>query len=217
MSEALGKIDKPLVEEFKKGKKLYFVPLVFGGKESEAEYLEKFNRYWEQIEEQIANLESKLGPVSRVYCEMISVGGEEGLKGIKNLNEKSHGVASRRLGMGAQLEVAEDDELLTEFMDWGRCLLVGLQNKRVFDTVYESYTAASRKRDEYIARHMDETLKPDETGLLFMREGHHVQFCSDIQLFYVSPPALDEINRWLRDREARVRKSEDAEHPNAEV
>ena len=35
---------------------------------------------------------------------------------------------------------------------------------------------------------------------MFIREGHQVQFPSDIQVFYVAPPALDEIKRWLRDR-----------------
>ena len=29
MSEELGKIEKPLAEDFKAGRKLYFVPLVF--------------------------------------------------------------------------------------------------------------------------------------------------------------------------------------------
>ena len=36
-----------------------------------------------------------------------------------------------------------------------------------------------------------------------MRENHQVQFPPDVQVFYVAPPALDEIRRWLREREAK--------------
>ena len=94
-----------------------------------------------------------------------------------------------------------------EFMDWNRCLAVGLQNQKVFTTVYKSYIEASEKRNKYISGQINETLKAEEIGVLFMREGHQVQFPPDIQVFYVTPPALDEINRWFRDREVRVNDS----------
>ena len=135
---------------------------------------------------------------------MIPSGGEEGLKALKDLNEKSYEAVQSRVKKGAQLEATEDAELLTEFMDWSRCLAVGLQNPKVFNTVYEAYTEAGKKRNEFISKHIDETLKTDEIGILFMKEGHQVQFPSEIEVFYVAPPMLDEINRWLRDREAQL-------------
>jgi hypothetical protein len=88
-------------------------------------------------------------------------------------------------------------------MDWTRCLAIGLQNQEVLTKVYESYAEAGKNRNEHIARQIDDTLKTDEIGILFMREGHQVQFSSDIQVFYVAPPALDEIKRWLRDQEVK--------------
>jgi hypothetical protein len=42
--------------------------------------------------------------------------------------------------------------------------------------------------------------------LLFIREGHLVQFPPDIDVFSVAPPALDEIHRWARDRAAKREK-----------
>jgi len=39
---------------------------------------------------------------------------------------------------------------------------------------------------------------------VLMREGHQVQFPLDIQVFYVAPPGLDEVKRWLRDPEAKA-------------
>lgn len=213
MSGELGKIEKPAVEEFEKGRKLYFVPLIYRGQESPEEYLEKFNRYWNQVEDKIGSLELKLGQVSRLYHELVPYGGEDGIKAVKELNNKSYEIISNRLDKGAQLEAAEENDLLTELMDWSRCLAVGLQNQKVFATVYQSCAETARKRNEFIARRIDETLKPDEIGILFMREGHEVQFPADIRVFYVAPPALDEIGRWLRDRD---NKKPAPEEPEAE-
>ena len=206
MSQELGKIEKPPAEEFKKGRKLYFVPLIYCEKEPPAEYLEKFNNYWDQVENQVSSLELKLGRIDRIFHELISAGGEDGAKVIKDLNDRSYQIVENRLGKGTQLEATEEAELLTEFMDWSRCLLLGLQNQQVFTTVYEYYTEANKKRNEHIAKKIDETLKEDEVGILFMREGHQVQFPSDIKVFYVVPPALDEIKRWLRDQGTKTPK-----------
>ena len=201
MAEELGKIEKPPVEGFQKGRKLYLVPLIYCGEETPVEYLDKFHRYWEQVEKQINELELKLGSANRIYHELIPDGGEDGIKAIKELNERSHSIIRTCMDKGAQLEAVEDADLLTEFMDWSRCLVIGLQNQKVFTKVYESYLEVSKKRNEYIASKIDETLKADEIGVLLMRENHQVQFPQDLQIFYVAPPALDEIKRWIRERE----------------
>lgn len=206
MAEELGKIEKPPVESFKKGRKLYFIPLVYGGKDLPEDYLQKFNKYWEQVEKQVAELALKLGEVNRVYHELVAASGEEGLKAIADLSEKSRKIVGDCLEKQAQLEPVEDNDILTEFMDWSRCLIIGLQNPRVMSRVYESYLEAGKKRNEYIARKIDETLKENEIGLLLMRENHQVQFPADIQVFYIAPPALDEIKRWLRENEAKLDK-----------
>lgn len=203
MSEELGKIERPEAGGFKKGRKLYFVPLFYVGKDAPAEYLEKLDNYWKQVEQHVNNLEAKLGQVSRIFHELVPSSGEDGVKAVKDLNEKCYEIVKSRVEKGAQLEATEDGELLTEFMDWGRCLGIGLQNQKVFTRIYESYIEVSKKRNEFITKHIDETLKVDEAGILFMREGHQVQFPADIEIFYVSPPALDEINRWFRDHEAK--------------
>ena len=185
------------------GRKLYFVPLVYCGSEPPAEYLEKHDKYWKQVENQVSDLELKLGKAGRIYHELVSVGGESGLKVIKDLSDKSHQIIKNKLHKGAQLEATEEIELLTEFIDWSKCLAAGLQNQTVFTRIYQSYTEASKRRSEHIARQIDETLKANETGILFMEEGHQVQFPSDIQLFYIAPPALDEIKRWIRDHNTK--------------
>ncbi|MFC1860605.1 hypothetical protein ACFLYC_03440 [Chloroflexota bacterium] len=97
MSAELGKIEKPSVEEFKTGRKLYFVPLLYGSKELPADYLKIFNKYWKQVDDQISDLELKLGPTNRIYHELIPSAGEDGLKALKNLSEKSFKIVKKRV------------------------------------------------------------------------------------------------------------------------
>jgi hypothetical protein len=204
MAEELGKIEKPEAEKFLKGRKLFFVPLIFTPPETEPEFTEKVTAYWDQVEEHVRNLESKLGEVTRIFHELVPVGGDEGSKVIQQLNDASYQFALPRMIKGAEVQPLEDTDLLTQFMDWSRCLAIGLQNQTVIEKIYELYSEVHSNRNEAMAKNLDDALKEDEIGILLMREGHHVQFPSDIQVFYVSPPGLDELKRWFREREAEL-------------
>ena len=203
MSEELGKMEKPSAEEFKGKRKLFFVPFIYSDREAPNEYQKKLNNYWKQVENQIEDLESKLGEINRIYHELVPVGGDDGNTAVKELNEQGHNIIKLCMEKGAQLEALEDSDLLTELMDWGKCLTIGLQNEGVIGKVYQSYVEVNKKRNEHISSRIEETLKADEVGILLMREGHQVQFPPDIQVFYIAPPALDEIKRWSREQMER--------------
>jgi hypothetical protein len=210
MTEQLGKIEKLEVEHFKQGKKLYLVPLVYSGEEAPDEYKEKCSRYWQQVTEQLANLASKIGRVDRVYHESIFQCGEDGMKAVERLNPNSYQIAKTQCDNGAIFETIEERELFEEVMDWQRCLMLGFLSDKVAGKVTEFYVEAARKRNEFMAKKISETLKGDEAGLLFIREEHSVQFPNDVEVFSIFPPALDEIHRWLRDQ-ARLEVEKPAE------
>ncbi len=204
MAQELGKIEKLPVENYKKGRKLFYIPVIYFNESLPEDFMKKFNRYWEQVEKQIMELSTKLGDVNKIYHELIAVPGEEGIATIKDLNKAGYKIVQACMDKNAQLEALEDPDFLTEFMDWSRCLLVGLQNANVVTKVYEAYTEVSKKRNDAMAHKIDETLKENEIGMVMMRESHQVQFPADIQVFYISPPALDDIKRWLREQEQNV-------------
>ena len=208
MTEQLGKMEKPEAERFTGKRKLYLIPLIFAGKKAPPEYRAKFKLYWEQVGKHVANLESKIGKVNHVYHESITVAGKDGLKAAERLNPSSGRIAKEKCQSGAVLEVTEDKELDEESLDWERFLLMGFISQKVAKMVSEFYVEASRKRYEHVARRIDETLKVNEVGILFIREGHPVQFPQDIEVFSVAPPALDEIHRWQRERLATEKKDE---------
>ena len=208
MAEPLGKIEKPEAKDFTSKRKLYLIPLIFSGEEAPSEYVAKFNLYWQQVSEHIANLEAKIGKVSHIYHESIILAGEDGLKAMEKLNPSSCHVAREKCQSDAVLEATEDKELAEESVDWERFILMGFISQKVAEMVSQFYVQALKKRYEHIARRVDETLKADEAGMLFIREGHMVQFPQDIEVFSVAPPALDEIHRWQRERLAAEKKGE---------
>lgn len=204
MAEELGRIEKPEVEKFREGRKIFFVPLIFAPPEPEAEFTEKVNAYWKEVDEHVKNLESKLGRVAKIFHELVPIGGSEGSMVMQQINAASYHFALPRIIEGAEVQAFEDTELLTQFMDWSRCLAIGLQNENVINKIYDHYAEVHAKRNEAMATNLDEALGDKEIGMVLMREGHRVQFPTDVEVFYVSPPGLDELKRWFRAREAEL-------------
>ncbi|MBN1644400.1 MAG: hypothetical protein JW856_06250 [Dehalococcoidales bacterium] len=207
MTGELGKIEKLDVEQFGL-RKLYVIPLFFTGTDAPQDYKEKLESYWREVNEQIANQEVKVGKVKRIYHESISAGGEDGLKISEKINSLSYLIVKDKCDCGAVLEAAEQAELADECMDWERCLLMGFFSQKAAQTVADFYRDAAKKRYEYIGRHIDETLQKGEVAMLFIREGHPVQFAGDIEVFNVAPPSLDSLHRWLRDRSKAMEEGE---------
>lgn len=199
MTEVLGKLEKPAAKKFQGGRKLYLVPLVFVGKDAPDDYRQKVELYWQQVAEQLTGLEQKIGRIKKIYHESVSLDGENGLAIIERMNESGYPLVKKKCAQGAELVATEDMELFAQSLDWGNCLRV-VMSAGVFQKISEFYREATEKRFNYIARRIDETLAEEEAGALFISERHSLQFPPTIQVFYISPPALDEIHRWFRER-----------------
>ena len=77
--------------------------------------------------------------------------------------------------------------------------MIPLASASVGSKLQEWHSESNRQRYEHIAANIDSTLGENETGLLLISERHQVQFPSDVEVFYVSPPALDEYRRWFNN------------------
>ena len=69
----------------------------------------------------------------------------------------------------------------------------------VRSTAIDGFQEATSRRYQHIAARVDEAIGEGEAGVLFIREDHGIQFPSDVQIFYVAPPALDRLKRWIED------------------
>ena len=197
MTKKLGKVKKPVAEKYEKGRKLFFLPLIFSPEEPEPAFKELLDKYWQQVREQLDNLEGKYSRVNKVFHELISDTGDDGVKAMDEMDTGSKKIVKGCLERNAEFHPVEDRDMLREFIDWNQCISSGLLSKKVFDQVNKFYTEIQEKRQEHIAGILDETLKSGEIGLLVMREGCDVQFPPDIQVFYIAPPALDEVKQWF--------------------
>ena len=215
MTDELGKVEKPEAKQYEGKRKLYLVPLVYTYDGAPSDYTEKYELYWKQAQEHIRNLESKMGTVDLVYHESVTIAGDQGLEIMEKLSPLSCQITKDRCQSGAKLEVIEDAELTEETMDWERHFMMGFISNKVAKTVSELYAEASKKRYEHIANRINETLGENNAAILFIRENHRVQFPSDIEVFSIAPPALDEIHRWLRERSQQI-EQEDTEESTEE-
>ena len=126
--------------------------------------------------------------------------GEEGMKLLDLLNPKAKSFIQALCESSATLAVTEDRALVEESMDWQRCLSVGLASEKVMKIAFDGMNDAVQKRFENIASVIDQTLEEGEAGVLFIRDDHKVQFPREIQVFFVGPPSLDAIKRWISEQ-----------------
>ncbi|MCH8063247.1 MAG: hypothetical protein IH861_12160 [Chloroflexi bacterium] len=211
MTTPLSQFDKPEASQYLGRRKLFLVPNFPFPPDVPDELKSLVDKYWMELRDHVNNLERSLGAVGHVFHEMLFADGEEGLDILEQLNPQGHPFIKTLCSSTATLEATEDGDILQENADWQRCLSIGLGSKKVLDLAMEGYQETTQKRFEHIGSRIDETLKENETGVLFIREDHRVQFPSDIQVFYVAPPALNDLKRWLNDQsQATQRAAESA-------
>jgi hypothetical protein len=219
MAQELGKIERPTAASFEGTRKLFLVPMVFSPPEPPADYVGMLERYWAGARNQVRRLADRTGRVQHIYHEGVTQEGEPGLNVIKQISPRGYALINEFVQEDqAKVEAFEDPDTFYEALDWQRCLMSGLMSRKVMDLAMNGYRDATRKRIEEMTRRIDTTLQQGETGLLVMPEENSLQFPKDIQVFYVAPPALDDIHRWLRDQEARERRqqAEEATPPEPE-
>ncbi len=188
------------------GRKLYLVPLVLRVDTSDAPtgYNEKVETFWKESAEHVRKLEGRFGAVRRVYHESVAAADAgAALKSLERVNAPGFALIDRKIKLGAQWTPIEEGGLLQEVVDWSRCLSV-VASPAAVRQIAGSLREASQKRNALMAQRIDASLGDDEAGLLIIGQDHAVQFPPDIQVFYVSPPTLDEIARLLRDAAAKT-------------
>jgi len=64
MSQELSRMERPSTDRFSGKRKLMLVPLLYGPSTGSEEGMAILMRYWDQVQTQISDLESKLGATS---------------------------------------------------------------------------------------------------------------------------------------------------------
>ena len=195
----LGSTGKADAQQFDKKRKLFLIPLVSIPPQLEEQISDLADTHWRQIREQLQNLEKSLGTIRHVFHELIHEEGKPGVQLLSQISPRSAALVKEITDSSGHLEQTEDQDLLFELSDWQRCLSVGLVSQKVSTLASENYQTAMNDRYVHIGSKIDEVLEEDGVAALFISEDHRVQFPSDIQVFYVSPPTQNQLKQSVVD------------------
>ncbi len=202
MTTPLTHMPKPEAHQYGGKRKLFLVPNFPFAADLPDDAKRLLERYWSEVRDHIQNLERALGSVTHIYHEAIYAEGEEGTRRVEAMNPFGCSFVQTLCSAGATLHATEQRALVEEHSDWQRCLSIGLMSEKVMGLAMAGVQETTQQRFEHIAERISTTLPEGEAGILFIGEDHRVQFPADVQVFYVAPPALDALKRWL---EAQMR------------
>ena len=157
------------------------------------------DRFWEQVEQQINSLSSALGPILYIFHETVTEEGDSGLKQLEMFSSGSYGLVKSKIQSGSSIITIEDPEMLMENLDLRRLMMMPLSSPKVAKRIQDWLSESSRIRNDGIAAKIQEHIQSNEVGILLISDGHQVQFPSDLEVFYVAPPALDEFRQWFQN------------------
>lgn len=110
----LGQIEKPTVESFAGKRKLYCLPNIYPVDDAPDEYKDLFNKYWDEVAEQIEKLEA-VGRIKKIFCENIFLKGEEALDVLAKINDRALQIVRKKIEQGAVLLPVESEEIFPLF------------------------------------------------------------------------------------------------------
>jgi hypothetical protein len=147
------------------------------GKQRWEKHKQIVTTFWDGIEEYFKRLDARN---LKIYQDGLMADGELGHKIIQegaNKGSRNHQIVLDLISRGGEIRKTEDIALLKE--EYGRILKLA-QSKSLWErtTAYIGYRfhrdKLMDKRDRFIAKTINETLRKEETGILFIGAFHDV-------------------------------------------
>ena len=206
----LGRIDRPEAGDLMTRRKAYLVSMVQTAPDADPEFTSRYEAYWRAVDEHVASLEMRAGPVARVFVEGVGFGGEEGLLRVQQADLQAHRLVKSRVDSGAVLEPYEDQDLFEQVVDWGRMLQYGFVSQTVAETVRNAFEAAGQKRIEHAKQRLEGSIEEAEAALIIASSDVGDVLPAEIERFIVSPPELDRLIRWVREQAEKAQREAEA-------
>ena len=149
------------------------------GKKKWEENQRRIAQFWDQAEKELDALKLNYNSV-HVYQDGVPTGGELGLKIVTQTAAKgsrNYQIVQKLIEKGATLEGTESKELLIKEYQFVQAFVQATADKKNQELqVYEqAKDDLIKKRDAYIAKQIDTSLKNGETGILFIGAHHRVK------------------------------------------
>ena len=161
--------------------------------------------YWSAVRNQLDRQMVSSGPIKRVFVETVTGRGEDAMVQLNQANPQAHSLVRYLVGNGASVEEFEDSELLGQLIDWGQCASQNLVSEKVRSVVASGQAEAAGQRDDHLMKRLNDTIGDDESALVLAISGQ-LPVPDRVERFIVSPPELDQLERWLRAKMEEARR-----------
>ena len=168
-------------------------------------YDERAAAYWDAARMHVSRQESSIGPYKQVFVEGVMGHGGDGMLAIQQANPGLHRFVKGFVDGGAVLAQLEDAELLQETADWSECLNVQPRSEKVQQILIEHYTGSAQARNAHLNTVLDASIGVGEAAIVLIIS-ESLPLPPDVERFLVSPPELDQLNRWLREQLAKAQQ-----------
>ncbi|MGC8850117.1 MAG: hypothetical protein ACP5QI_06560 [Candidatus Bathyarchaeia archaeon] len=171
------------------GRKLIIVPRMYTeeeimlatGKRISMRVKDEIKSFWSNLEEQL----SKLGRIDKVYRDMITADGDEGIRQLSTMDPYNYRIVKSLLERGAELMATEDPLLVEEAEAWVGTMALGSPS------ALELFRDNLSDRNRYIAERIDTTLGRGEVGILFIEPSRNVEFPEGLEVLRVELGSSD--------------------------
>ena len=168
-------------------------------------YDEMLSNYWSAVRAQLDRQAVTSGHIKRVFVETVTGRGEDALVQLQQINPQGHSLVRYLVRSGAFVEEFEDPELFGELIDWGQCASQNLVSNKVRNVVQSGQIEAAGARDEHLKNRINDAIGEDEAALVLAVSGQ-LPIPDGVERFIVSPPELDQLERWLRSKMEEARR-----------
>lgn len=146
--------------------------------------------FWSYVEEK---LQGFVGKIQRIYRDEVCQGGKEGVAYLSSVDRENSLIVKKLVEKGAVFEATEDAMLVAESKSW----LEMVRQNPLDPMPLELYEETVRERDDYVARKIDQTLRVEETGILFLKPGRKIDLNDSFKVIKVCrfDPA-DYLRSW---------------------
>jgi len=118
--------------------------------------------FWSYVEDK---LKVFVGKIQRVYRDQICEGGEKALTYLSSVDRENFLIVKKLVDGGAVFEATEDSMLVAECASWFDAVKHNPLDRISLEMLQETVS----DRGSYVSRRIDETLKDEETGVLFLK------------------------------------------------
>ena len=163
------------------------------------------SNYWSAVKSQLDRQAITSGAIKRIFVETATGRGEDAMVQLQQINPQASQLVRNLVSSGAVIEEFEDAELLAELIDWGQCASQNLMSEKVRSVVQSGQVEAAGARDEHLQKRLNDAIGDDESAVVFAVSGQ-LPIPDRIERFIVSPPELDQLERWLRAKMEEARR-----------